>query len=60
MFAGCLTAKLMFGDKPEAALAYAIAGVREVLIASRGNDHLLPNLVNWKNDTTPVPIETLS
>ncbi len=58
IFAGCLTARLMLGAKPEAALAYAIAGVREALKVSRGTDHLLPNLVDWTNGITPVPIET--
>ncbi len=60
IFAGCLTAKLMLGERPEAALAYAIAGVREALTVSRGIDHLLPNLVDWAHGITLVPIETLS
>jgi pyridoxine kinase len=59
VFAGCLTAKLLLGEPPEAALAYAIAGVKSALEASRGTDHLLPNLVDWKNGVSAVAIETI-
>lgn len=59
VFAGCLTAKLMLGHSAEQALAYAIAGVRRALEVSRGHDHLLPHLVDWKNGIPPVAIETL-
>jgi pyridoxine kinase len=59
VFAGCLTAKLMLGAPPEAALGYAIGSVRRCLEVSRGLDRLLPNLVDWTNGVTPVPIETL-
>jgi len=59
VFAGCLTAKLMLGDSAEQALAYAIAGVRRALEVSRGHDHLLPHLVDWKNGISPVAIEAL-
>ncbi len=59
IFAGCLTAKLMLGQSPEQALAYAIAGVRRALEVSRGNDRLLPHLVDWKNSVSPVEIEKL-
>lgn len=58
VFAGCFTAKLMLGKSPEAALGYAIAGVRAALEASRGADHLLPHLVDW--NVASVPIEALS
>ena len=60
VFAGCLTAKLMLGHKPEEALAYAIGGVRSALEVSRGTDRLLPNLVDWVHGIAPVPIEALS
>lgn len=59
VFAGCLTAKLMLGETPEKALAYAVAGVRSTLEASRGTDRLLPNFVDWKNGITPIGIETV-
>ncbi len=59
VFAGCLTARLMLGETPADALAYAIAGVRRVLEVSRGSDRLFPNLVDWINGITPVAIETL-
>ena len=57
VFAGCLTAKLMLGRTPADALGYALAGVRQALEVSRGNDHLLPNLVDWVNGISPVDIE---
>ena len=56
VFAGCLTAKLMLGRTPDEALAYAIAGVRQVLEVSRGYDRLLPNLVDWKSGIVPLEI----
>ncbi len=59
VFAGCLTAKLMLGQTPANALAYAIAGVRRVLEVSRGSDRLFPNLVDWINGIAPAKIETL-
>lgn len=60
IFAGCLTAKLLVGEKPETALAYAIAGVRSALEVSRGFDRLLPNLVDWKNGISPAIVEAAS
>jgi pyridoxine kinase len=59
VFAGCMTTRLMLGQTPADALAYAIAGVRRVLEVSRGNDRLLPNLVDWINGISPVKLETL-
>jgi pyridoxine kinase len=50
----------MLGQSPEAALGYAIAGVRKALEASRGSDHLLPHLVDWIDGIVPVPIEAFS
>jgi pyridoxine kinase len=60
VFAGCLTAKLLLGAKPEAALGYALAGVKSVLELSRGFDRLLPNLVDWRDELSPVVVETIS
>ncbi|MFT3732634.1 MAG: pyridoxal kinase [Hyphomicrobium sp.] len=60
VFAGCLTARLMLGDRPEQALAYAIAGVRCVLQASRGADYLKPYLVDWTTGVTPAQIAPIS
>jgi pyridoxine kinase len=60
VFAGCLTAKLMLGATPEEALGYAIAGVRRTLEVSRGSDHLLPHLVDWKAGFPPVQVERVS
>jgi pyridoxine kinase len=59
VFAGCLTAKLMLGQTPADALAYAISGVRQVLEVSRGSDRLFPNLVDWINGIVPAEIEML-
>jgi pyridoxine kinase len=60
VFAGCLTAKLLLGESPVSALAYAIAGVKSALEASRRTDRLLPHLVDWGNGISPIAIETIS
>lgn len=60
VFAGCLTAKMMLGEKPEVALAYAVAGVRRALEVSRGADRLFPDLVDWAREVEPVTLEPLS
>lgn len=60
VFAGCFTARRMLGDTPEEALAYAVAGVRTALEASRGSDRLLPNLVDWTNGISPSLITPMS
>lgn len=60
VFAGCLTAKLMHGESPQNALAYALAGVRSALEASRGIDHLLPSFVDWRRDIEPVSVSPLT
>jgi hypothetical protein len=31
-----------------------------VLELSRGSDHLLPNLVDWREALSPVQVETIS
>lgn len=59
VFAGCLTAKLLHGEAPETALAYALGGVRRALEVSRGSDRLLPYFVDWQHITT-VPIEAIA
>lgn len=56
IFAGCLTAKLMHGEPPQTALAYALGGVRRALEISRGTDRMLPNFVDWRH-ISPVSIE---
>ncbi|HML27575.1 MAG TPA: pyridoxal kinase [Hyphomicrobium sp.] len=60
IFAGCLTARLMIGETPGAALAYAIGGVRRALEVSRGADRLLPHLVDWKNGVSPVSVTAIA
>lgn len=60
IFAGCLTAKLMIGETPGTALAYAIGGVRRALEVSRGADRLLPNLVDWQNGISPVSVTAIA
>lgn len=60
VFAGCLTAKLMLGQKPEQALGYALGGVRRAIEVSRGADHLRPYLVDWANGISPVAIEAVT
>lgn len=59
VFAGCLTAKLLHGESPQTALAYALGGVRRALEASRGTDRLLPYFVDWQH-ISPVPIEAMA
>jgi pyridoxine kinase len=60
LFAGLLTAKLLDGALPAAALGYAVGGVKHAVDVSRGSDRLLLALMDWSNGIIPAHINRLA